>query len=132
MTPFMKFEVWQQLHPLLEAVYPEELIELRSNYFNSSDCGSDLWWCGYVWDQIKQSKQNIDIIPLAAHPCGVVHATPLFHKNTKTVPKSKEFEKAYSSALRRHRMMYPTYFESAKELKKLSGQEFTVTDVYPH
>lgn len=124
MTPFMKFEVWKQLHPLLEAVYPEEMIELRSTY-----SGPDLWWCGYVWDQIKQSKQNIDIIPLAAYPCGVVHATPLLHMNTQTVKKGDEFIERNQRAIRRHEIMYPAYFESAKELS--SEQVFTVTDVYP-
>ena len=123
MTPFMKFSVWQQLHPLLEAVYPVDMIELRSTY-----SGPDLWWCGYVWDQIKQSKQNIDSNPLAAYPCGVVHATPMFHMNTRTVQKGEEFLERQNRAIRRHEMMYPAYFESAKEL--LSGQEFTVTDVY--
>lgn len=123
MTPFMKFSVWQQLHPLIEAVYPEEMVELRS-----TDWGPDKWWCGYVWDQIQQSKQNNDSIPLAAYPCGVVHGTPLVHVNTQSIKKDDKFLERAHQALRLHETMYPAYFKRAEEL--LPGQEFMVGDVY--
>ena len=119
MAPLMKFSVWQKLHPLLEAVLQQ-----------GDGHGPDLWWCGYVWDQIKRSKQNNDSIPLAAYPCGVVHATPLFHMNARSIEKGEEYKQHQRGAIRRQEMMYPAYFENAKEL--LSEQVFTVTDLYRH
>ena len=104
-APLIQFESWSRMHLRIE----EALGDGRAK---NTSWGPDLWWCGAASLDSAQDPTAI--------PCAVVHYTPIYHLDTRTIRKNHRFQHAGREAIAHQRALFPQYFKEAKALKSQS------------